>query len=372
MPASLTTPDHLLRVHAFTGGAAVPAARFRVRQYVAPLARLGVAVTERFPALGAYPPAARLLRPAWAAGTLAQRLPGVLASHGADVVLLQREMLSTLVTLEGLTGRPRVLDVDDAIHLFRGGRTARRLAGLCDLVICGNGWLADVYRDRMPNVAVLPTAIDTDALTPAPWPDADPDTGYGVVIGWIGTSGNLRYLDAVAPALAAVLARFPRARLELCCDAPPAPAALPGLPAERIDFTPWSEAAEPGFFARLTVGLMPLADGDWERGKCSFKMLQYMAAGRPSVVSPVGMNRDVLAHGNHDVPAHGNDAVPAYGPVALGAAATEEWAAALSGLIADPPAARAMGAAARAAVEAHYAVAVLAPRLATLLRGVAG
>ncbi|MGQ9370630.1 glycosyltransferase [Azospirillum sp. A39] len=347
MPA----PDRPLRVHAFTGGATVPAARFRVRQYAAPLAALGVALVESHPGLGAYPPRARLLRPLWAAGSLAQRLPAVIASRRADVVLLQREFLSTLATLEGLTKRPRVLDVDDAIHLFRGGRAAERLARASDLVVCGNGWLAEVYGAWNPAVAVLPTAIDTDALAPAPWPEPGAG-GAGAVIGWIGTSGNLRYLDAVAPALAAVLGRFPRARLEVCCDARPGLAALPG---DRVIFTPWSEAAEAGFFRRLSVGVMPLADGDWERGKCSFKMLQYMAAGRPSVVAPVGMNRDVLAHG----------------AVAVAARNTEDWVEALSGLIAEPERARAMGAAARAVAEAQYGLAALAPRLAALLRGVA-
>lgn len=334
-----------LHVIAFTGGATVPAARFRVRQYTPALGAMGVAVEESHGALGAYPPRSRLLRPAWAVGALLERVPAVLASRRADVVLLQRELLSTLYTLEGLTGRPRVVDVDDAIHLFRGGRTARRLAQACDLVIAGNPWLAEVYGAWNRSVAVLPTAVDTDALTATPYP-AEP------VVGWIGTSGNLRYLYAVEDALAAVLERFPRARLLVCCDAP---VSFTRLPAGRVETLPWSPGVEPAFFARIAAGLMPLADGAWERGKCAFKMLQYMASARPVVVSPVGMNADVLGHGD----------------VGYGARGRDEWVDSLSALLVDPDRAAAMGERGRAVVEEQYSLSALAPRLAALLRGVA-
>ena len=334
-----------LHVMAFTGGASVPAARFRVRQYVPALAGQGIALTESYPSLGAYPPQSRALRPAWAAASLLQRLPAVLASRAADVVLLQREMLSTLFTLEGLTGRPRVLDVDDAIHLFRGGRTAQRLARACDLVIAGNPWLAEVYGAWNRSVAVLPTAVDTDALPAEPYPLAP-------VVGWIGTSGNLRYLYAVEDALAAVLERFNHTRLLVCCDGQPA---FTRLPMDRVEVLPWSPGVEPAFFARITAGLMPLEDGAWERGKCAFKMLQYMASARPVVVSPVGMNADVLAHGE----------------VGYAARDRDEWVDALSSLLVDPDRAAGMGRLGRAVVEAHYSLKALAPKLAALLRGVA-
>ncbi|HYH18107.1 MAG TPA: glycosyltransferase family 4 protein [Azospirillum sp.] len=340
------TASKSLRVMAFTGGATVPAARFRVRQYVPALASLGVEIDERPAPLGAYPPRARWLRPAWAGASLLQRLPAVACSHRADVTLLQRELLSTLVTLEGWTRRPRVLDVDDAIHLFRDGRTAERLARACDLVVCGNNWLAEVYAAWNARVAVLPTAVDTTALPATPYPAGN------AVIGWIGTSGNLRYLEGIEDALAAVLDRFPRARLAVCADLPPT---FHRLPAERVDFVSWSPAVEAGFFADLNVGLMPLTDSPWERGKCGFKMLQYLCAGRPAVVSPIGMNTDVLAHGD----------------VGFAADSTEAWVEALSTLLADPGRAAAMGRHGRAVIEEHYAVSALAPRLAGLLRGVA-
>src|SRR5580704_14848808 len=134
-PAAPETPAieaGALRVAAFTSGADVPGARFRVRQYLPALARAGIAVREYWPGLGGYPPRTRWIRPAWLAGSLAQRLPQLAMGLTADVTWLYREMVSTLVTFEGLTRRPRLLDIDDAVHLFRGGRTAQRLAGLVD------------------------------------------------------------------------------------------------------------------------------------------------------------------------------------------------------------------------------------------------
>src|SRR5882724_6748799 len=132
----------MIKVVAFTAGRNVPGSRFRVRQYVQALRAHGVELQEHFPRSGSYPPAGKLIRPFWAMGSLASRLPGVLASHRHDVTLFQREMLSTLFTLEPFTKKPRVLDVDDAIWLNRRGSSfAPRLAEISDSVICGNSFL---------------------------------------------------------------------------------------------------------------------------------------------------------------------------------------------------------------------------------------
>jgi glycosyltransferase involved in cell wall biosynthesis len=339
VPTGPTTAGHPLRVTAFTGGAALPPARLRVRQYIAPLANLGIAVRESWPGLGAFPPRRRSLRPAWLVGTVAQRLPRIAAGWCADITLLQREMVSTVPTLERWTRRPRLVDIDDAVHLHRGGLAARRLAALADLVVVGNSWLAEIWSQWNQAVEVLPTPVDTDRYAVRPSPER-------AAIGWIGSAGNLRYLEGIAPALRRVVDRFPGTLIAVCCDRPPE---LPGLP---VRYVPWSEDSEADFLASITIGIMPLEDGPWERGKCSFKMLQYMAAGRPCVVSPVGMNNELLREAE------------------LGRAATtiDQWTEALSSLIADRDAAARMGSAGRAVAVARYSVAMLAPRLAEMLR----
>ena len=150
---------------ALTGGRNVPSARFRVRQYIDCLAGEGVEVTE-FPApWGMYPPSNVMARPAWCMASLFAQLPTVIQSYRYDLTLLQREMLSTFVTLEPFTKRPRILDVDDAIWLHPRGQFAARLASKCEGVLCGNAFLADYFRQWNPNVTIIPTAISWIART---------------------------------------------------------------------------------------------------------------------------------------------------------------------------------------------------------------
>jgi glycosyltransferase involved in cell wall biosynthesis len=265
-----------MRVAAFAGGGTVPSARFRVGQLVAPLRAHGIAMTPCLARFGTYPPRARLARPFWLAATLADRLPDVLRSHRFDVTFLQRELVSTLETWERLTGRPRVLDVDDALWLYRGGRFIRRIAAGCDAVICGNAFLAEYFAGWHPSVHIVPTAVDTARFAPGRAPAA------GSTIGWSGSASGLPYLHAIEDALDAVLRARPAARLRVVCNASPQ---FARLPADRVDFVPWTPGTEVTALQDLAVGIMPLPDTDWERGKCSFKMLLYMACGVPVVVS---------------------------------------------------------------------------------------
>jgi glycosyltransferase involved in cell wall biosynthesis len=337
------------RVLAFTGGRRVPSARFRVGQYVTPLERLGVHVDVSAATLGSYPPRNRLARPAWAIASVLSRVPGVLLSRSYDVSLHQREMLSTFQTLERFTGRPRILDVDDALWLLPRGRNAGALAARCDRVIAGNGFLADYFREHCADVEVLPTAVDSDRFTPR-GPRSALDQ---VVIGWSGTSGGEHALVAIVPTLATLCRMYPGVRLRILSDRRPH---LEGFPAERLDFVPWSPQIEAETLRSFDIGIMPLTDGPWERGKCSYKMLLYMASGVPVVVSPVGMNVEVLSRGE----------------VGRSATGPRQWLDALVELIESPATRAVLGQEGRQVVEQHYSVRVLAPRLALMLSGAHG
>jgi glycosyltransferase involved in cell wall biosynthesis len=343
----------MTRVTAFTQGREVPASRFRIRQHIAALASAGVTLTEHR-GLGAYPPTQAWRRPIWFGAALAARVPGVVASYGADVTLFQRELLSTITSFEGLTRAPRVLDVDDAIWLNRGGAAARRLAAMCDLVICGNAYIADYFSREGRPTTLLPTAVDTDQYHPDPLADSaiSPNETSPAVIGWIGTSSNFPYLEVIGPALAEVLKARPRTSLLVVSDRSPR---LPSLPPERWRFVAWSAEREVADIQSMAIGMMPLDDTPWARGKCSFKMLTYMACGVPVVVSPVGMNVDVLAEGR----------------VGLQATTTREWVDALTSLVDDPGARRAFGREGRRVAESRFSARVIAPRLAALLKGAA-
>ncbi len=331
-----------LTVAAFTGGRNTPSARFRVRQYAPVLAPLGVRIREYPHPLGSFPPAAAWKRPFWVVAAAAERAGAAVRARDADVSLIQREMVSSLLTAEWLTRRPRVLDVDDAIWLHGRGIAAPRLARLCDWVVCGSEFLAERFRRWSERVAVLPTAVDTTRFAPAPTPPDRPR------LGWSGSSSGFRYLRLIAPALREILNRRRDAVLRIVSDRAPAL----DLPPERIEFVPWSESGEVAALQQMTVGLMPLDDSEWSRGKCSFKLLCYAACGVPAVASPVGMNREVLE---------------ATGGVA--ASSLDQWVEGMDWAILRSGEARARAAAARRVVEERYSVAALAPRLARILRG---
>ncbi|MFN0172150.1 MAG: glycosyltransferase family 4 protein [Bryobacteraceae bacterium] len=336
----------MLKVAAYTAGATVPSARFRVRQYIPLLRGEGVEVHEHLSVLGSYPPCGTIRRLLWAPLVIAERTASALSSLSTDVTLFQREMVSTLLTAEPLTRGPRVLDVDDAIFLHRRGVTARRLAALCDLVICGNGYLAEAFSHWNRNVRILPTAIDTGRFVPG----TRSQRAGGRRIGWSGMSSGFRYLEEIAPALVRVMDRHRDVRLTLVADRLPV---LPGIDPGRIEFIRWSENLEVAAVQSFTVGLMPLADDAWSQGKCSFKLLTYMACGTPAVASPVGMNAEVLATGG-----------------GLAACTQREWEDSILHLLEDEGAAGRMGVGGRQKVEQHYSLRNLAPRLAGLLKGV--
>ena len=263
------------------------------------------------------------------------------------MTLIQRQMLPAFVPLETFTTRPRVLDVDDAVWLNRGGRHVPALARRCDAVICGNEFLAGYFRQWNPSVTVIPTPVDTDLLRPP----ADAPLSRRL-IGWTGTSENYRFLYGIETELAEVLRTNRDAALLVISDRPPR---FSRIPDEQVEFVRWTPAAESEGLRRICAGIMPLDDTEWSRGKCSFKMLCYMASGVPVVASPVGMNAHVLSHGDIG-----------FGPRDSGA-----WVGALSTLIQDTKAATQMGANARAIAVEHFSVKALGPVFADTLRSVA-
>lgn len=335
----------MLRVTAFTGGSAVPSARFRVRQYIPWLSQMSIEMTEAPARFGSYPPAARSLRPAWGALALTERFCSALGSRNSDLTLLQREMLSTLATVERFTKAPRILDVDDAIWLLRGGRPAIALARCCELVICGNEFIADFFRKHAPNVVVLPTPVDTDRFCPGT------AKRNSEVICWSGSSSGLPFLYSIEPALSAVLSKSPARRLRVVCDAAPR---FSTVPADRVEFIPWSESVEVAAIQDGGVALMPLDQSQWSRGKCSYKMLTYMACAVPVVATPVGMNRDLLLRA----------------PAGLPATTQTEWTDAIETVLSSPSGAAEMGAAGRELVQREYSLHALSPRMAGILHAV--
>jgi glycosyltransferase involved in cell wall biosynthesis len=204
------------------------------------------------------------------------------------------------------------------------------------------------------NRVIIPTAVDTDRWCPG---DLGTDD-RGVrrrrrIVGWTGLSSGFKYLHTIEPALARVLELHPDVMLRVVSDRRPD---FQSIPASRLEYIRWSPENEVPTMQELTVGIMPLDDTLWERGKCSYKMLLYMACGVPVVVSPIGMNAQVLRLGN----------------VGHAARDADEWVAALSALLDDPITAQSIGANARRVVCEHFALGVLGTQLARYFRAFAG
>jgi glycosyltransferase involved in cell wall biosynthesis len=337
----------MLRVSAYTGGWSDPSARFRVRQYIPALRSLGVDVRDLSSHLGSYPPPVRALRPIWVVAATGERALSAAWSYASDLTLLQKPMLSTLVTAEPLTRRPRVLDVDDAIWLSRGGVAAPRLAGLCDAVICGNDYLAEHFRKWNAQVYVHPTAVDTDRFRPLESSRASELRSGKRIIGWSGSLSGFRFLEPILPTLRVILENHRDVVFRVVGPSRPN---LEGIRESQFDFIPWSPEVEVRAIQEMTVGLMPLEDTAWTRGKCSFKLLTYMACGVPAVASPVGMNTEVLRVGG-----------------SLGPNRWTDWTAAIESLLEDEGLGRRIGEQGREVALRDYSVNALAPRLAGIL-----
>ena len=290
----------------------------------------------------------------------ARRLQLMQKRHRYDLIWIEKEVFPWVpigIEKAVLGGVPYVIDLDDAwFHRYDMSRSAiiRRICGgkidslMADsaAVIAGNDYLAErAVKSGARCVKVIQTVVDLDRYGPVEeTPVSGPDEGE-VIIGWIGTPLNVRYLYPLRDAFARVAAD---SRIKLAVIGAKVPAELAGLPVRSIA---WSEATEIEEIGKLAIGIMPLDDTPWERGKCGFKLLQVMAAGRPVVASPVGVNQQIVRHGTNG----------------FLASTVDEWTAALTRLVADPALRRTLGAEARRTVERSYSVAAVLGDLAALL-----
>lgn len=318
-----------IRLTALTQGKDIPSTRFRWSQHVPTFSGNGFDVSTVHARLGAYPPANHAWRPSWGLGALAESTARVIrANVSSDLIFLQRNLLATLCTAERLLRRPFVFDVDDAIFEGPRGSSSFEISRRAAVTLCGNDFLAERFAPHGP-VVIVPTAVDTDVFKPAP------STASRPTIGWSGSSSGFSYLYGIEHALKRVLEARPNAILKIVADRAPT---FRKLPPERVQFVRWQPSNEASELHSFTVGIMPLEDSVWTRGKCSFKMLTYMASGLACVVSPIGMNETLLNESS----------------VGIGARTDAEWEQSLIDVLDTPTLASRLGAAGRQSVEASY------------------
>ncbi len=295
-----------LRVDALTTGRNDPSARFRVRQHIEPLYDLGIDVHEHIPFINKLAGIPSQIQPVtslfpestinlgWQGLKLMCHLPGLTKSLHSDLIWLNRELLIGQYTLERLFRQPIILDIDDAVWHAKPNdlKTMRRIGREAIAVMAGNKYIADWFTQWNNNIHIIPTAIDTNRFSPENI-DHIAHQNKPFTIGWTGSGGNIEFLYSIEKALSAFLEKY-NGKILIVGDREPK---FQVIKSKYVDFRPWSPRTEASFLREMDVGLMPLPDNEWMRGKCSFKMLQYMSTAIPVVVSPIGMNIEVLNHG---------------------------------------------------------------------------
>ena len=292
------------------------------------------------------------------------RLRTILGAGQYDAVMIHFEALPYLPGLPewylDQKNVPYILDFDDAIHhqyeehtnpVVRtavGGKIAS-IVSRASAVTAGNAYIADFARNAgCPRVLTLPTVIDPDRYRSLSEPDSA--GGDRITIGWMGSRSTAPYLETIFPVIRRLAATHD-IRL-LVVGAPEEKPADLDFP---VEFRPWTEESEIADLDEMDIGIMPLPDSPWERGKCGYKLIQYMGMGKPVVASPVGVNQEIVEQGVNGFLATTED----------------EWHDALSNLVKNPGLRAEMGLAGREKVERAFAIDVTAPKLVQLLQEVA-
>lgn len=199
-------------------------------------------------------------------------------------------------------------------------------------VSCGNDYLCRFSRQVNKNVVLNPTTIDTERLHN---PDLlKKEIQHPLTIGWTGSHSTIKYLKAIEDVLFALEQRYPALQTVIIADK------KPDLKLNRLVFIPWNKNTEAEDLSRIDIGIMPLPDDEWTKGKCGFKALQYMAMEIPSVVSPVGVNTEIVEDGVNG----------------FYASTQTEWISALEKLINHTELRRSAGKNGRTKVVNHYSV----------------
>ena len=333
-----TETQNNITIAALTGGVNTPSSRFRVRQYIPRLADHNVIVDEIIPY---FEKSCGLPSPF----KTASRIPAIFRSRKADIIWLNKELVQGYATFERLLKRPRVLDADDSLWLNPplGKFAIPHIAKGMDAVIAGNSYLADYFSRYCDNIHIVPTAIDLDRY------QLRKTAPSKFVIGWTGLACNYQYMDTIADALKSFLTDHKDAELMLLSNRPWQTA---DLPAGQVRFVPWTKENETTALHEMSVGIMPLPDTKWTKGKCGFKMLQYMAAALPVIVSPVGMNRDILEKGS----------------IGFAATSSADWYDALKTLYNDQNLQTTQGKQGRKVIEEHYNADKIAAKLANIFK----
>ena len=253
--------------------------------------------------------------------------------------------------------KPIIYDFDDAIwrdpilndkvpFYKKWAKSHGKVGKICkwaNKVIVGNNYLASYAMQFTNSVEVIPTVVDTEHKF---IPDEN-RANKRITIGWTGSHTTLFYLESLEPVLLQLKEKFDF-NLKVIADKEPSFSALD------YDFVRWTEEAELKELQKIDIGIMPLPDDEWTKGKCGFKAIQYMAVGKPAVVSAVGVNSEIVEHGISG----------------FVCATTEDWIRYLALLLNNTELIKQQGMAARQKIEAQYSLKMAAAAWYKVLQSV--
>jgi len=290
----------------------------------------------------------------------------------ADYIFIHREVVPVGPpfvewVLAKLLRKKIIYDFDDAIWLTDKTKESwpetilrwrSKVGSICRWsykVSCGNSYLCDYARQFKKDVVLNPTTIDTDRMhSKALYKETasfiradekiDKSRNVGVVIGWTGSHSTLKYLEMIGTVLESLEKKYDKLSFLVIADK------APQLSLKRLEFRKWSQETEVKDLSLIDIGIMPLPDDKWTKGKCGFKALQYMAMGIPALVSPVAVNKVIVRDGENG----------------FWCDQDQEWFDKLSLLIEDRALCDKMGATGRNLVEQHYSIKANAKNFSSL------
>lgn len=287
-----------------------PSQRFRFEQYIPILQKAGFE-TELVPFLSEkdWAPLYKegsFLRKGWSMiRSFWKRFFLLFRLKNYDFIFIHREasMIGPPVfewIIAKVLKRKYIYDFDDAIwlpnysqsnakfHRLKSYGKVRKIAKWADQITVGNAFLRDFALEFNPQITVIPTTIDLDYVRQAQCDQAK----RPMVIGWTGSHTTMDYLPILLPVLKKLRSEF-EFTFRVISNHPPQ------LDFEALEFVPWNRETEIADLAEIQIGVMPLEDNVWAKGKCGFKGLQYMSLQIPSVMSNVGANGEIIDHGKN-------------------------------------------------------------------------
>ncbi|SNT01748.1 Glycosyltransferase involved in cell wall bisynthesis [Ekhidna lutea] len=277
---------------------------------------------------------------------LLTRIKDLLRAHKFDYIFIYRDAFFFGTFFEWLLKKSNaklIFDFDDSIWLqdenpnqtffqkLKNPSKTGKIISYCDLTIAGNQYLADYAKQHTSNVTIIPTTIDLKEYQRM---EVSKDSNK-VCIGWSGSFSTIKHFESALEALKVINEKYKdKIYFKVIGDGNYTNKEL------NINGLPWKAKTEVSDLCEIDIGIMPLPDDEWSKGKCGLKGLQYMALEIPAIMSPVGVNSDIIVDGENG----------------FLAGSTEEWIEKLSLLIEDEQLRKKMGKAGRKTVEENYSV----------------